>query len=390
MLSDQKLKQVHHALLDAFPTRAELAQVVRFGLGKHINTVTTTGTLSEEIFQLLEWSEAHHKTRELLRFAIDANPTNEELGRLTLNDQEYKAANELLDEIQISIASQPGILQTIVNINPGLINRLALFLEGTKRLLIVGGESANGKSLLVAELALQYTLVERMQPTPNSALAIISYDRIHQLFLYQLGERIGMEIQPPVGETHPRARRLISYLMRDTVLFALSYLSPSTRVIMEAPLLNQRGEIVLDHLYMWKAHTQVLFMHSPETWRRVLHEGTRISKNSGQVPAMKRMRAWRLERLGATSLSISEQDRALHDDWVGQLAGRDGMVVSWDPRDNEHNYQLTVQRFRQLNIRPDILGPDVLQQYVSSVTDSILSTLPDVKSFAAQITSYEG
>lgn len=76
-LSGQQEKQLQDALIDAFPTESELAQMVRFGgVARNLAVIAGSGRLGEVVFNLLVWATAHNKVNDLLLAARNANPTN--------------------------------------------------------------------------------------------------------------------------------------------------------------------------------------------------------------------------------------------------------------------------------------------------------------------------
>lgn len=76
-LSGQQERQLHDALLDAFPTESALAQMARFGgVTRNLAVIAGSGRLGEVVFNLLVWAGAHNKIADLLIAARNANPTN--------------------------------------------------------------------------------------------------------------------------------------------------------------------------------------------------------------------------------------------------------------------------------------------------------------------------
>jgi len=76
-LTGEQEKHLFDALLDAFPTESELAQMVRFGgVTRNLAAIAGNGRLGDVVFNLLVWAEAHDKTVNLLIAARNANPTN--------------------------------------------------------------------------------------------------------------------------------------------------------------------------------------------------------------------------------------------------------------------------------------------------------------------------
>jgi hypothetical protein len=65
-LDGETFKRLQAELLAAFPTRSDLTQVVRVGLGENLEAITTPGTLGNTVFELLRWAEARSRLDELL------------------------------------------------------------------------------------------------------------------------------------------------------------------------------------------------------------------------------------------------------------------------------------------------------------------------------------
>lgn len=75
-----QLKQVHIVLSEAFSTRQQIAQVVRYGLDEKLDLLSSSnGSLSDTVFDLVSWAEATGRVEELLMAAIEENPTNSKL-----------------------------------------------------------------------------------------------------------------------------------------------------------------------------------------------------------------------------------------------------------------------------------------------------------------------
>lgn len=76
-LSGQQEQQLHEALLDAFTTQTELAQMVRFGgVTRNLAAIAGGDNLSAVVFNLLVWAGSRDKVDDLLLAARNANPTN--------------------------------------------------------------------------------------------------------------------------------------------------------------------------------------------------------------------------------------------------------------------------------------------------------------------------
>lgn len=86
-LSGSQYGQIQEALLSAFPSRSELAQMVRFGLDVNLDHVAGGRSLREITFELIQWAEAHGFTEQLLAAARRAAPGHPALHALAW-DQE--------------------------------------------------------------------------------------------------------------------------------------------------------------------------------------------------------------------------------------------------------------------------------------------------------------
>lgn len=81
-LSGPQYKQLQDVLLDAFPTPAALAQMVRTGLDENLHAIVGGASLSVMVFELIQWVEARGRRKDLLVAALQAIPGNEALVRV--------------------------------------------------------------------------------------------------------------------------------------------------------------------------------------------------------------------------------------------------------------------------------------------------------------------
>src|SRR5215212_8250003 len=78
-LTAAQRNQIVEALLDAFPTPADLAQMLRLHFDAHLAHVTTPGPLAHVVTELVGWAEAQGKLPALIAAARLANPGNPQL-----------------------------------------------------------------------------------------------------------------------------------------------------------------------------------------------------------------------------------------------------------------------------------------------------------------------
>lgn len=71
-------KQLHQALLSAFPSLTTLNQLLSLGMDQNLAAIAQ-GNLSDSVLQVLQWAEAMGRVDELISAASEANPGNPEL-----------------------------------------------------------------------------------------------------------------------------------------------------------------------------------------------------------------------------------------------------------------------------------------------------------------------
>src|SRR4051812_6049275 len=94
MMSDSiELRQLHEALVDAFPSQAALAQMLLLELGVNLDAVALGANLEEVVYRLLVWAQARGRFDDLVLAAARANPTNPKLQDV-LADKERQYARQ--------------------------------------------------------------------------------------------------------------------------------------------------------------------------------------------------------------------------------------------------------------------------------------------------------
>ncbi|HMA33850.1 MAG TPA: CHAT domain-containing protein [Chloroflexia bacterium] len=79
VLDKDQRKTFHQALLAAFPTYNDLAQMVNFELDENLEAITDSRDLRQAGFRLISWAQAHGKLADLIAAALAANPDNPQL-----------------------------------------------------------------------------------------------------------------------------------------------------------------------------------------------------------------------------------------------------------------------------------------------------------------------
>ncbi|HEU5379560.1 MAG TPA: hypothetical protein VFV38_29405 [Ktedonobacteraceae bacterium] len=300
------------------------------------------------------------------------------------------------------LLSRPGILPTMLRNHPSLGERIEAFFSGQKPILIIGGEPANGKSLLMGELILRLSELERSHAGSKSRLTLISYDRVHSLFFEYLAKETRKKASPfkclpgrnrrrdllPEGETHPDVRRLVTSIMRDLLHFAFSYLPQTTPIIMEAPLIGHRGEAAVDELHTRAFPLQTFIVHSPTMWNWIFEEEERLSDRSAHKLAMQQIRNKLLQRAQDTWLSPEEEAEKIARFWQDWLLDRDGILLSWNPEHDKKGFEVTRDLLKTNRIQPDPLAPPFLLDYAISHIQAVLRAVPDLEAFATAVWDY--
>jgi len=95
-------RALHSALLEAFPTVADLQRVVSFGLETTLDEIAPPASLSDQAFALVLWCDRHNRIGELLASARAENPGNDALktfgrrwdtGEIRASDPRERAAD---------------------------------------------------------------------------------------------------------------------------------------------------------------------------------------------------------------------------------------------------------------------------------------------------------
>ncbi|MUG99208.1 hypothetical protein F7734_45725 [Scytonema sp. UIC 10036] len=83
-LSGQQWKQLQEALLDAFPNKSSLEQMLLFGLDKNLDAIAEGGSLENIVFNLIKTSKAQGWLVDLIDAARKENPGNSKLSAIAL------------------------------------------------------------------------------------------------------------------------------------------------------------------------------------------------------------------------------------------------------------------------------------------------------------------
>ncbi|MDJ0773467.1 MAG: effector-associated domain EAD1-containing protein [Mastigocoleus sp. MO_167.B18] len=78
-LSGSQRQQLQNALMDAFPKKSSLEQMLSFELDEKLNTIASEGNLNQIVFELIKEAEAQNWVEDLVIAARKKNPGNQHL-----------------------------------------------------------------------------------------------------------------------------------------------------------------------------------------------------------------------------------------------------------------------------------------------------------------------
>ena len=89
-LSGQQRKKLQDALMDAFPDKSSLEQMISFQLNKNLDEIASGNDLKEVVFKLIKKAESGSWIKNLISGACEYNPGNQSLKEwVKLNSQKY-------------------------------------------------------------------------------------------------------------------------------------------------------------------------------------------------------------------------------------------------------------------------------------------------------------
>src|SRR5438309_12103881 len=75
-LTGPQKRELHTALLDAFPDESDLRHMVRWELDENLRTIATGSSLKDVVFDLIEWADKEGKQAQLIAGAQNSNANN--------------------------------------------------------------------------------------------------------------------------------------------------------------------------------------------------------------------------------------------------------------------------------------------------------------------------
>ncbi len=320
----------------------------------------------------------------------DVNPSQESSTAPHIHDIQQNPPDNWDDQrvkLLYVAMENSGVLPDMIRRNPSLPDRLSDFLFGDKNILLVGGESGMGKSLISAEIRSLYADLAQVIPTEKlPELVVSTWDRTHQQFYDEVSAAASTTIQLPQGETPLIGRKMVSDVLEYQARFALRHINRNARILIESPLIDTRGETLFDNLAPFNENIQTFIMHSPDSRNKTLEEG-RSMDTSGQPDSMNQIRERLLTKIlpkDNIPTSHDAQDEVIKKWWIEQMKQYNGVLIEWSPYDNEQGYRNSVEKYEQRDIRPDHVSRQ-LSYATRNEYESIFRTIRDIDSFLRKI-----
>lgn len=125
-LTAEQRKQLHKALLEAFPTKQELAKVLSFHFDNtDLDAIAGDGTRSDVVFKLIKWAEARWIINKLVKAALAENSDNLLLNtfskQLNLSQQSRVVEDTTIQPLKASTSNTKNKNTTVSQKAPEII-----------------------------------------------------------------------------------------------------------------------------------------------------------------------------------------------------------------------------------------------------------------------------
>lgn len=97
-LNGHQLQQVADALIEGFPSRPALAQMLAVGMTLNLNRIVGGGGLVQQVHELTVWAQSQGRIEELIAAACAAVPDNPALRKLAADVESWKTASSTSPE----------------------------------------------------------------------------------------------------------------------------------------------------------------------------------------------------------------------------------------------------------------------------------------------------
>ncbi|MGI5840820.1 MAG: hypothetical protein ACOX6N_01235 [Patescibacteria group bacterium] len=281
------------------------------------------------------------------------------------------------EELARYVVEGSSLSRELVLKNSALEQAIFSFLFGYNRLLVIGGDPGNGKSLLATDIRRFSQVFRAIDENLEFPLAFIPFDKVRETFFLRLSERLGYKVPLPKGTSPDWMMETVERVMASTTFFVLDNY-PKSRVIVEAPLFSSRGENIIYEAEGRDYGIQTIIVHSPEMYLEIINRGSRDVDTSGQPEAMVQLRMRRLKSItGDANFDFDTENKILRGQWETMLRGRKSLIIEWSPNELREPFEETRKEFITQNQRPDLLTPLPLGPYIKSQFDLIFDLFGD-------------
>lgn len=185
MLSGQQRRQLLGALIDAFPSKSSLEQMLSFEFNRNLNAIAGGGNLQEIVFRLIQTAEAEGWLEDLIRAAREVNPGNPRLlgiaeAYITSNSHSLTADLSSKAIVEGTLKTQSAIRELIEKSYSQGENTLDLSNQGIEELPPEIGQLTNLKELDLSGNTLTKLPIEIGQLT-NLEVLKLSGNRLTRL-----------------------------------------------------------------------------------------------------------------------------------------------------------------------------------------------------------------
>ncbi|MEM9923344.1 MAG: COR domain-containing protein [Cyanobacteria bacterium P01_D01_bin.50] len=79
----EKLRELHNAITSAYPEKTNLEMMLFYELNQNLDAIATGDNMKAVVFKLIQWAESQGRLKELVEAALEYNPGNIELQRIS-------------------------------------------------------------------------------------------------------------------------------------------------------------------------------------------------------------------------------------------------------------------------------------------------------------------
>lgn len=258
-LSGQNRKQLRDALLDAFPTKSSLEQMLSLELDKKLDTIALGNNLADIAFNLIQTSEAEGWIESLIFGACESNPKNDKLQAIAQkfnkienrvnNSKNYNIVNtakEILDCVNLSLIENQQVISPFLqnqSKREEVCSKVDFLFQNQREL----GNFGKWKAILKAIIETEEN--PQLQGAINQLIKIIQqfHESFYSYYRYKAKN-------PEKYETYKRDKHFVAHALNkeksgftdeEVVSIAEDYLNYLRGLVEEVGSITGRLEIML-------------------------------------------------------------------------------------------------------------------------------------------------